>query len=127
MKKILLVLILSTLSTFASYAQVTMDDVEKSVKVHFRPSETKLDVDYMDNRSALTKFAQEVKMYYDDPSARFGQVQIISGVSPCYEEGVIINFLSLFFLRCLSDKIFVLFRVFFNDYFAVRNEVMKKK
>lgn len=82
MKKILLVLILSALSAFASYAQVTKDDVEKSVKVHFRPSETKLDVDYMDNRSALTKFAEEVKMYYDDPSARFGQVQIISGVSP---------------------------------------------
>ena len=72
----------STLSAFAAYAQVSREDVEKSVKVYFRQSESKLDVDYMDNKAALQKFAEEVKMYYNDPSARFGQVHIISGVSP---------------------------------------------
>ena len=82
MKKFLLVLFVSTLSAFAAYAQVSREDVEKSVKVYFRQSESKLDVDYMDNKAALQKFAEEVKMYYNDPSARFGQVHIISGVSP---------------------------------------------
>ena len=82
MKKFLLVLFVSTLSAFAAYAQVSREDVEKSVKVYFRQSESKLDVDYMDNKAALQKFAEEVKMYYNDPSARFGQVYIISGVSP---------------------------------------------
>ena len=80
--KFLLVLFVSTLSAFAAYAQVSREDVEKSVKVYFRQSESKLDVDYMDNKAALQKFAEEVKMYYNDPSARFGQVHIISGVSP---------------------------------------------
>lgn len=82
MKKFLLVLFLSTLSAFAAYAQVSREDVEKSVKVYFRQSESKLDVDYMGNKAALLKFAEEVKMYYNDPTARFGQVHIISGVSP---------------------------------------------
>lgn len=82
MKKFLLVLFLSTLSAFAAYAQVSREDVEKSVKVYFRQSESKLDVNYMDNKAALQKFAEEVKMYYNDPTARFGQVHIISGVSP---------------------------------------------
>lgn len=82
MKKFLLVLFVSTLSAFAAYAQVSREDVEKSVKVYFRQSESKLDVDYMGNKAALLKFAEEVKMYYNDPSARFGQVHIISGVSP---------------------------------------------
>lgn len=82
MKKFLLVLFVLTLSAFAAYAQVSREDVEKSVKVYFRQSESKLDVDYMDNKAALQKFAEEVKMYYNDPSARFGQVHIISGVSP---------------------------------------------
>ena len=82
MKKFLLVLFLSTLSAFAAYAQVSREDVEKSVKVYFRQSESKLDVNYMGNKAALLKFAEEVKMYYNDPTARFGQVHIISGVSP---------------------------------------------
>ena len=82
MKKFLLVLFLSTLSAFAASAQVSREDVEKSVKVYFRQSESALDVNYMDNKAALQKFAEEVKMYYNDPSARFGQVHIISGVSP---------------------------------------------
>ena len=82
MKKFLLVLFLSTLSAFAASAQVSREDVEKSVKVYFRQSESTLDVNYMDNKAALQKFAEEVKMYYNDPSARFGQVHIISGVSP---------------------------------------------
>lgn len=82
MKKFLLVLFLSTLSAFAAYAQVSREDVEKSVKVYFRQSESKLDVNYMGNKAALQKFAEEVKMYYNDPTARFGQVHIISGVSP---------------------------------------------
>ena len=82
MKKFLLVLFLSTLSAFAAYAQVSREDVEKSVKVYFRQSESKLDVNYMGNKVALLKFAEEVKMYYNDPTARFGQVHIISGVSP---------------------------------------------
>lgn len=82
MKKFLLVLFLSALSAFAAYAQVSREDVEKSVKVYFRQSESKLDVNYMDNKAALQKFAEEVKMYYNDPTARFGQVHIISGVSP---------------------------------------------
>ena len=82
MKKFLLVLFLSTLSALASYAQVSREDVEKSVKVYFRQSESTLDVNYMDNKAALQKFADEVKLYYNDPSAHFGQIQIISGVSP---------------------------------------------
>lgn len=82
MKKFLLVLFLSTLSAFAASAQVSREDVEKSVKVYFRQSESELDVNYMDNKAALQKFAEEVKMYYNDPAARFGQVHIISGVSP---------------------------------------------
>ena len=82
MKKFLLVLFLSTLSAFVAIAQVSREDVEKSVKVYFRQSEFTLDVNYMDNKAALQKFAEEVKMYYNDPAARFGQVHIISGVSP---------------------------------------------
>ena len=77
-----MVLFLSTLSALASYAQVSREDVEKSVKVYFRQSESTLDVNYMDNKAALQKFADEVKLYYNDPSAHFGQIQIISGVSP---------------------------------------------
>ena len=78
MKKFLLVLFVSTLSAFAAYAQVSREDVEKSVKVYFRQSESKLDVDYMDNKAALQKFAEEVKMYYNDPSARFGCILSVS-------------------------------------------------
>ena len=77
-----MVLFLSTLSALAVGAQVSREDVEKSVKVYFRQSESTLDVNYMDNKAALQKFAEEVKLYYNDPTAHFGQIQIISGVSP---------------------------------------------
>lgn len=77
-----MVLFLSTLSALAVSAQVSREDVEKSVKVYFRQSESTLDVNYMDNKAALQKFAEEVKLYYNDPTAHFGQIQILSGVSP---------------------------------------------
>ena len=82
MKKFLLIFCLLALSALSLYAQVRTEDVEKSVKVRFRLGEAALDVNYMDNKAVLQRFAEEVKMYYNDPSARFGQIQILSGVSP---------------------------------------------
>lgn len=82
MKKFLLIFCLSALSALSLYAQVRTEDVEKSVKVRFRLGEATLDVNYMDNKAVLQRFAEEVKMYYNDPSARFGQIHILSGVSP---------------------------------------------
>ena len=82
MKKFLLIFCLAALSALSLYAQVRTEDVEKSVKVRFRLGETSLDENYKDNKAVLQRFAEEVKMYYNDPSAHFGQIQILSGVSP---------------------------------------------
>lgn len=82
MKKFLLIFCLAALSALSLYAQVRTGDVEKSVKVRFRLGEASLDENYKDNKAVLQRFAEEVKMYYNDPSAHFGQIQILSGVSP---------------------------------------------
>lgn len=82
MKKFLLIFCLAALSALSLYAQVRTEDVEKSVKVRFRLGEASLDENYKDNKAVLQRFAEEVKMYYNDPSAHFGQIQILSGVSP---------------------------------------------
>lgn len=82
MKKFLLVILTAALSASSLCAQVRTEDVEKSVKVRFRLGEATLDENYLDNKAALKQFADEVKLYYNDPSAKFGQIQILSGTSP---------------------------------------------
>ena len=82
MKKFLLVILTAALSASSLYAQVRTEDVEKSVKVRFRLGEAVLDENYLDNKAVLKQFADEVKLYYNDPSAKFDKIQILSGVSP---------------------------------------------
>lgn len=81
MRKVLLVLLVSVLIPFVSSAQIDRE-VTRSVKVHFRQGATTLDEDYMDNKSTLSEFAQEVKAYYSDSTARFRQIRVVSSASP---------------------------------------------
>ncbi|MBO7198940.1 MAG: DUF3575 domain-containing protein [Alistipes sp.] len=63
--------------------------MEKSVKICFRQGAVVLDEDYKDNRAVLTDFANEVKNYYNDSTAQFRQIRILSSTSP--EGGAAIN------------------------------------
>ncbi|MBR2332037.1 MAG: hypothetical protein IKA38_06100, partial [Alistipes sp.] len=80
MKKTLLIL-LSVLCSICASAQIERE-VAKSVKVHFRQGVAVLDENYLDNKSTLRQFAAEVKAYYQDTTARFRQIRILSSVSP---------------------------------------------
>ena len=52
------------------------------MKVYFRQGAVALDENYMDNKTALREFAKEVQKYYNDSTANFRQIRILSSVSP---------------------------------------------
>lgn len=81
MKKFLLGLLIFVLLPFVSNAQVERE-VESAVKVYFRQGAVTLDENYMDNKTALREFAKEVQKYYNDSTANFRQIRILSSVSP---------------------------------------------
>lgn len=87
MKRFLLLFLLIILPFVAS-AQNDRE-VQKSVKVYFRQGSVVIDENYMDNKSTLQRFADEVMTYYSDTTARFHQIHILSSVSP--EGSVAIN------------------------------------
>ena len=88
MKKFLLGLSVLLLFPFVANAQVERE-VEKSVKIYFRQGAVVLDEDYKDNRAVLTDFANEVKNYYNDSTAQFRQIRVLSSTSP--EGGAAVN------------------------------------
>lgn len=88
MKRFLLVLFLSVILPFVANAQVDRE-VKKSVKIYFRQGSSVIDENYKNNKATLRDFADEVKTYYGDSTARFRQIRILSSVSP--EGGKLVN------------------------------------
>ena len=81
MRKVLLAILLLSLTPIVSMAQVDREET-KGVKVHFRKGHSNLDENYRNNKTALSEFADKVDAYYSDTTSGFRQIRVVSSVSP---------------------------------------------
>lgn len=81
MRKVLLAIILLSLTPVVSSAQTDREET-KGVKVHFRKGHSNLDENYRNNKTALSEFADKVDAYYSDTTSSFRQIRVVSSVSP---------------------------------------------
>ena len=56
--------------------------ISDSVKIHFRQSQSKLDLDYRNNREALQRIADSLRTAEDDSILELRKVDVIGGASP---------------------------------------------
>ena len=81
MKKFLFGLFALVLLPLVSVGQIERE-VSKSVKIYFRQGSVIIDENYMGNKATLQQFADELKAYHADSTARFRRIRIIGSASP---------------------------------------------